>query len=236
MNRLFALGMSLVLAVPGVAQNPDSVLEKGRQLLLEARTTLDDKALAEASQYFTQLAQKDPNNPQFQYYLARVQSYRTDFYDNRQQRKQAEKALDEAIAAAQRAVGLDDKAAEFHSLLGELYGRKIGFGGFFTAMRYGPRANAETERALALDPNNPRAHACLGRKYLFSPRMFGGDIDKAVASFRKATELDPAFDENFVWLSIAYRKKGEPEAADRALQEALRLNPRSEFVRRNAPH
>ena len=221
---------ALAIAVP--AQNSDPALERGMNLLQEARTTLDEKALSDAAGYFTQLSQKDGSNAAYFYYLARVDAYRTDFYDNRHDKKNAEHALEDGISAVQHAISLNDKSAEFHSLLADLYGRKIGFGGMFTAMHYGPKADAESKKALALDPSNPRAYACLGRKYLYTPKMFGGDINKSVESFLKATQLDPKFDENFVWLALAYRKKGDKENADKALQEALRLNPRSEFAKR----
>ena len=55
--------------------------------------------------------------------------------------------------------------------------------------------------------------------------MFGGDVDKAIASFRKAIELDPKSDEDYVWLAIACRKKSDTACADQAIQDALRLNP-----------
>jgi tetratricopeptide (TPR) repeat protein len=219
------------IAVP--AQNSDATLEKGKALLEEARTTLDEKALSDAANYFTQLTEKNSNNATYFYYLARVDAYRTDFYDKCHDKKNAEHALEDGISAAQHAIRLDDKSAEFHSLLADLYGRKIGFGGMFAGMRYGPKADAESKKALALDPKNPRAYACLGRKYLYAPKMFGGDINKSVDSFLKATQLDPKFDENFVWLALAYRKKGDKEDADKALQEALRLNPRSQFAKQS---
>jgi Flp pilus assembly protein TadD len=62
--------------------------------------------------------------------------------------------------------------------------------------------------------------------------MFGGDIEKAIESFRKATTIDPHFDEVFVWLAIAYRKKGDTLLAEKALSEALRLNNLSAFALR----
>lgn len=62
---------------------------------------------------------------------------------------------------------------------------------------------------------------------LYSPRMFGGDIEKAIESFRKATTVDPRSDEAFVWLAIAYSKKGDSSAAKSAVDEALRLNNRN---------
>jgi len=61
--------------------------------------------------------------------------------------------------------------------------------------------------------------------------MFGGDIDKAVENFRKATQLDPSSDEDFVWLAVAYRKSGDSASAEKALQQAMLRNPRSAFAK-----
>jgi Flp pilus assembly protein TadD len=67
-----------------------------------------------------------------------------------------------------------------------------------------------------------------------APSMFGGDVNKAVDTFRKATKADPANDENFVWLNLAYRKAGNSEEAEKAVHEALRLNPGSVFAKNTA--
>jgi Tfp pilus assembly protein PilF len=61
--------------------------------------------------------------------------------------------------------------------------------------------------------------------------MFGGDIDKAIESFQKATIVDPHYDEGFVWLAIAYNKKGNSASAKLAVDEALRLNSRNVIAR-----
>ncbi len=218
----------------GFAQTSDPALIMGIQLLEEGRTTLEEKPLVDARDAFTQLTQKSGSNQAYFYNLARVDFYITDFYSARRDNKAAERSLDEAITAAQHAITLDDKSSNAHSLLADLYGRKISFGSFFAGMRYGPKVEAENKKALELDPDNPRVQASLGRQYLFAPKMFGGDLNQAVASFRKAVQLDPKSDEAFVWLAIALRKKEDKENADKALQEALRLNPRSEFAKRTA--
>jgi Flp pilus assembly protein TadD len=72
----------------------------------------------------------------------------------------------------------------------------------------------------------------VGRKYLFAPKIFGGDLGKAIESFRKATTLDPRYDEAFVWLAIAYRKSGNAQQSQVALSQALRLNGQSVFAKR----
>jgi len=96
--------------------------------------------------------------------------------------------------------------------------------------RLGPKIVAENKRAQELDPGNPLVLASLGRQYLHAPKMFGGDVDKAIENFRKSTQIDPHADETFVWLALAYRAKGDTANANLALAEALRLNPRSRFA------
>jgi Flp pilus assembly protein TadD len=60
----------------------------------------------------------------------------------------------------------------------------------------------------------------------------GGDLDKAIDSFKKAIALDPRNDEDFVWLAIAYRKKGDSESAKAAISQAFQLNRCSVFALR----
>jgi len=240
MKRSIRPGIALVLFcgifLPWVsAQAADPALAEGQRLLEEARTTLDDGALTAAQDYFAKLTQQHPDNAPYFFELARADSYRSSGLSLRGEKKKAEHALDDAIAAVQQSLKLEEKSADAHSLLADLYGRKIGFGvGMFVGPKYGPKVQAENKRAQELDGNDPRVMASLGRQYLEAPHMFGGDIDKAVASFRKSIELDPKSDESYVWLAIALRKKGDASGSQQALAEALRLNPRSVFAKSTA--
>ena len=151
----------------------------------------------------------NPGDAQEELLPARVLGYLVDAYERQKNKKGAEAAIDKAIAAAQRAIQLKENSAEAHSLLADLYGRKIGFGGMFAGAHYGPMAQQENKRAMELDDKNPRVWASLGRQYLMSPSMFGGDVNKAIESFQKSLALDPQQDETLVWLAQAYRKKGD---------------------------
>ena len=196
---------------------------------------MDETALDRAQEYFSKLTQQHPENGAYFYELARVESYRSSAYSRHNDKKKAERALDEAIGSVQQSLKLNDKSADAHSLLADLYGRKIGFGvGMFAGPKYGPKVKAENQRAQELDPNSARVFASLGRQYLMAPHMFGGDIEKAVESLRKSTQLDPNFDETYIWLAIALRKKGDTAGAEQALNEALKLNPRSVFAKSTA--
>ena len=223
----------LLLSYLGLAQAPDALLADGVRLLEEGRTTLEERPLTDARNYFSHLAQTN-KKPAYFYQLARANSYLVESHAARHQNKRAEQALEDAIAAVQHCLELDDKSADAHSLLANFYGRKISLGGFLAGPRFGPRIVAENKKALDLAPNNALVYASLGRQYLYAPKMFGGDVAKAVENFVKATQLDPNSDENLVWLAIAYRKGGDAPNSEKALRQARQLNPRSAFAKATA--
>jgi tetratricopeptide (TPR) repeat protein len=208
----------------------DSLLSEGQRQLDEGRVTLDAAALTAAKNSFSECVRHDPRNAQCEFDLARAESYLVQAENIAKHSDASKRWLDDAISDAQKAIAINDHFADAHALLGDLYGEKIT--GMMSGMHYGPKANAESARALQLDPNNALAYAVQGRKYLFSPSAFGGDVDKAIESFKRATTIDPQSDENFVWLAKAYKKKGDSTAANNALAEALRLNSRSAFAHR----
>jgi tetratricopeptide (TPR) repeat protein len=192
-----------------------------------ARSTLDETALIAVQQIFERCIQQSAARSRCYYDLGRTDSYLVDIKECHRDKQGALQSLDSAIENTQRSINLDGSFADAHALLADLYGRKIGYGGMLTGMRLGPKADTKTKRTLQLDPNDPRIYAVLGRRQLYSPRIFGGDIDKAIDSFRKSTKLDPHYDESFVWLAIAYAKKGDSNSAKAAVDEALRLNNRN---------
>ncbi len=224
--RLFAFALLCALAA---AQTNEDLAERQ---LDGARSALDEPSLLALRHVFEGCLRLDARSSRCACDLARTSAYLYQAADFRKDRKAAGHWLDLAIADTQRALALDERRADAHALLADLYGGKIGSGGMLAALRYGPRSEAETRRALALDPNDALAYAVLGRRYLYSPRIFGGDIDKAIESFRKSTQLDPRTADGFVWLAIAYRKKGDAPQAEASLAEALRLNRRSALARR----
>lgn len=222
----------LLFSCLGLAQAPDAILADGVRLLEAGRTTLEEKPLTDARNYFSHLVQTN-KKPAYFYQLARANSYLVESYAARHENKRAEQALEDAIAAVQHCLELDDKSADAHSLLANLYGRKISLG-FLAGPRFGPRIVAENKKALNLAPNDALVYASLGRQYLCAPKMFGGDVAKAIGNFIKATQLDPNSDENFVWLAIAYRKGGDTPNCEKALRQAMQLNPRSAFAKATA--
>jgi tetratricopeptide (TPR) repeat protein len=196
--------------------------------LESARRKRDPVELESLKSQLEQRISQNPKDASSQYKLALVDSYLVDVAESRKDKKAAIAALDQAIEAAQRAIQRDDKSADAHSLLADLYGRKIGLGGgMFAGPRFGPKIGDENKRAMALDDNNPHVWASAGRQYLMAPKAFGGDTAKAIDSFKKSLVLDPNQDETWVWLAKAYEKQSDKANARDAVQHALQLNPQS---------
>jgi tetratricopeptide (TPR) repeat protein len=212
------------------ASDTNALQKEGERQLEEGRTLLDAATLNTARNAFTQCVQQDARNAQCSIDLARTEFYISKFEEVAGHADASHKMLDNAVSDAQKAVAINDQSAEAHALLADLYGAKIT--GMLSGMKYGPKANTESQRALQLDSNNAFVYAVLGRKYFYSPSAFGGDINKAIDSFQHATALDPHSDEDFVWLAKAYKKKGDAAHAEEALAQALRVNPRSVFAQR----
>jgi tetratricopeptide (TPR) repeat protein len=196
-----------------------------------ARRTHDEKQLQSVKGQIEQKIAQNANDAESYLALARVQGYFADVYEMRKDKKAAAESVDKGIEAVQRSLQLNDKSADAHSLLGDLYGRKIGLGNaMFAGPKFGPKVKEENARAMALDDKNPRVWASLGRQYLMAPKMFGGDTPKAIESFQKSLSIDPAQDETWVWLSKAFQKQGDKGKAREAVQHALSLNPQSPFA------
>jgi len=195
--------------------------------LESARRTRNEAQLQSLKAQLEQRVAKSSPSAEDYYALARVYSYLADAFEMRNDKKDASAAIDHAIEAAEHAVQRNDKSADAHSLLADLYGRKISYGGMFAGPKFGPKVGAENKKAMALDDKNPRVWASLGRQYLMAPKMFGGDVGKAIESFQKSLELDPSQDETWDWQAMAYEKQGDKAKARDTIEHALQLNPQN---------
>lgn len=133
---------------------------------------------------FEECARRDLNDSVCFYGLARTASYLRRAAGTQKDKDTAKKWRDTAITDVQHAIALNNRVADAHALLADLYSAKIS--GMLSGIQFGPKANAEIQRAFQLDPSNAQAFGVMGRKYLYAPSMFGGDLDKAIDSFRKA--------------------------------------------------
>src|SRR5881409_1274089 len=116
----------------------------------------------------------------------------------------------QAVAAARKALELDDTLAEAHTSLGQvLLFYDLDFAG----------STMEFERALSLDPNYATAHHWYGGG---GPLLALGQFDRAIKEGKRAVELDPLSlinNADLGWLYFNARRYNEAEAQARKTLE-----------------
>ena len=149
---------------------------EARDFYLKGRYEWDKRtpeSLNQAVDYFTQAIVRDPNYAQAYVGLADCYNLLREY-----SAMPPEEAYPRALAAAKKAVELDDSSAEAHT--------SLAFATFYGSF---DAADAEREfrRALALNPNDARAHHWYAT-FLFTE----GRYSEALGQIEMAQQLDPA--------------------------------------------
>ncbi|KCB26099.1 tetratricopeptide repeat protein [Bordetella hinzii] len=118
--------------------------------------------------------------------------------------------LDEAEAAARRAVAADPGLAEGWNNLGIILQEAGQLAASLDCLH----------RVAALRPDSPQAHNNLGNT---CKRM--GDNPQALAHYRRALELDPDYAQVLSNMAVALGDEGRHEAALAALRRAIEIDP-----------
>jgi TolB-like protein/Tfp pilus assembly protein PilF len=160
----------------------------------------------QASQYFNQAIERDPA-----YALAYAGLADAYIWQGYWGYVNAAEAYQKAIAAANRALALNERSADAHNALAWIR--------LFYQWNW-PQSERESQRALALDPTNPDI------RYRYGEALGTlGRFDEAIAEIRRAIALDPSSARLAVSLGFMLTNaKRYPEAID-ALRNAVELDP-----------
>jgi TolB-like protein/tetratricopeptide (TPR) repeat protein len=120
----------------------------------------------------------------------------------------------------EKALALDPQYAEAYAWLGWTYYLEWSFQWSQDPQNL-ERALALAQKALALSDSLPRAHSLLGQVYVRKQQY-----DHALAESGRAIALDPNDADSYAWQANVLNFAGRPEEALRAVEQAMRLNPR----------
>ena len=111
--------------------------------------------------------------------------------------------------AAQQALDLDSTLADPHTAMAILY---VGTGQL-------EKSYAESERAIALEPDNFEAHLTYGRNLTHA-----GRLADALEHFAQAKELEPVSPLLSAWTSYALYLNGQTDSAWKGIEQAMSLD------------
>lgn len=102
-------------------------------------------------------------------------------------------------------------------------------------MFLGPKCSSYISESVDMDTKNPTAWVEKGNLKFHAPRLFGGDMEEAIACFQKAIllyESNPSLKANswqylhaLAWLGKAYEEEDEWGKARQTFEKALRVEP-----------
>ncbi|MCH7754091.1 tetratricopeptide repeat protein [candidate division KSB1 bacterium] len=125
----------------------------------------------------------------------------------------------EALAALQAAIDNDAAYSRAYLSLGKTYNQ----------LSQPDQAIAVYNKAIQYDPKSPKMHYMLGEVYQTKKK----DYKKASENFRKATQLDPAYDKAFYSLGVSLIELGKLDQAVMALENALAVTKKKRW---EGPH
>lgn len=212
----------VVLAIAMAAPQTDQ--------LEDARNRQDRAYLEHAVRDFKSAASRNSGDAAAQYRLAQAQSYLAEITLELKDKDAAMSAAEGGIQAAERAVQLQPKVAEYHRILGTLCGQVVP-AHVLVGLKYVKCARSSIDRAIELDPTSSKAYLSRGIGNYYLPAGFGGGMDLAIRDFQKAIQLNPKSADAYLWLGIALRKVHRNADARKEIAKSIELNPRRVWAR-----
>lgn len=229
-------------ASPVQAQSVDSILVNTKTLLGVGYRTGDVDKLREARATFERVARSGQHTALAHYYAGLAGKRILDVESSDMGEDAKLEVIDASIEHFKTAKEQDEDFAETYALLASMYGRKMGVKPQL-GMFLGPRTSKLMEKANQMAPDNPRIVLLQATSDYFTPESWGGDKEKALKGFRRATELyadesveNPVMpewghSEAYAWLGIALMKKEQYDGAGAAFQKALEVDSDFAWVR-----
>jgi TolB-like protein/class 3 adenylate cyclase/Flp pilus assembly protein TadD len=121
---------------------------------------------------------------------------------------------------AEEAIVLDPEFAEGYAVLAAAHMMDVLLGSSKSPKESIDKTVELTQKAISLDPKDPRLYAFLGQSYLLKR-----DYDKAIAEGEKAVALDPGGADAHAWFGVILTYADRPKEAIPLFEKAIRLNP-----------
>jgi tetratricopeptide (TPR) repeat protein len=241
---LIFLQLILGLNLPAYSNTStaQALILEGIQMMDQAYNHWDRKEFESAAEKFQQAIDDQPDDYLGHYWkgaaLFYLASYYLHAYEKDKNPGQGVATVDEGLVVLTQAIEKNPAFSESHALRGVLRGMHIQLNPW-SIFTQGPGVQSDRDRALALNPDNPRVHYLTGISLWMAPEIFGGGATEALKHFLRAEELFAAESQREksaldpVWgystclsfIGDVYARQGDRKQAYRYYQKALMQNP-----------
>ena len=141
------------------------------------------------------------------------------------------KAFNDGVAAGKLAVQLQNDKPEGHFWLGANYGGKAQLS-VLAGLSEVDDIKSEMETVLKIDEKYQAgsAYVGLGQLYLEAPKMFGGDVNKAISYLEKGIKIAPDNDMMRAKLAAAYAEAHRNEEARKQIETIMSTKPSPDYL------
>jgi hypothetical protein len=201
MKKTLAILSFCLFALAIQAQNTNEKFVKAMEKALSGMDTLKTaEQWVECSNSFERIAQKEPKEWLPVYYVAFCHDMAFNLSQDPGKQELFTKRAEEFV---NKADALNPDNSEIYVLKNMISGLYIRMNPMVNGQKYGPVAAMQLEKALALDPENPRAYMQKGIGLYFTPAQWGGDkvqgkqlmekADAKFATFKPASSIHPSW-------------------------------------------
>ena len=234
-NACFPIILSLAICfVAGASEAGNGKFEQAKKHLDDGIHTYNEQLLHDAKKIFLQLIKENPSDYIYVHYVALTHLGLCDlknFEIAQSTEKKVKKDLkakrvaiaEEGLPFADKSIELNDNFSESYRVRGALISNRIS--GMVSGMRNGSLAEEDIDIALQIDNNNAMAHIENARKFINTPGLFGGDINKGIEILNNVIKDNSGLGKGYINLGIAYRENDEVEKAVNTFKHLLEINP-----------
>lgn len=242
--RIGVVSAMVLLSCVAGAQDIDRAIvaaDSARREIDAATAVADGARLERVITYLEQSLAQHPRDAWLEYYLGFAHFRASNVADGENDRRASRAHLDRADAALKRSLAIRE-SAETHALMAAVLGQMID--GMISGIRLGRRAEGELNRALELEPTNPRVWVIRASAAFHKPRLFGGSAERAEEYARRAIGLldsvasvpapAPSWGESdaYTFLGLALDAQKKHAEARAAYDHVLRIEPGNRYVAR----
>jgi Tfp pilus assembly protein PilF len=113
-------------------------------------------------------------------------------------------------------------------------------------MKYGPKSSAAINKAMEIDPTNPRVLLIAGTAKFYTPKAYGGDKDRALEYFRRSAAIfdsiaaskpaattapDWGHPDAYTYIGLAMMERGDTAQARTIFKHVLEIEPEFGWVK-----